>query len=124
MNDNTQKKPEVYVEERPWGKFEQFTHNEISTVKILTVKPHEQLSIQYHHKRDEFWRVIKGSVKVRKGDTWSEAHEGDEFFIPRETVHSLAGADEEGKVLEIAFGDFDENDNIRIEDKYGRSSPA
>ena len=29
---------EKYVEERPWGKFEQYTHNEVSTVKIITVK--------------------------------------------------------------------------------------
>ena len=27
----------IYKEERPWGVFEQFTHNENSTVKILTV---------------------------------------------------------------------------------------
>lgn len=124
MTEKTKQQPEVYSEERPWGKFEQFTHNEVSTVKILTIKPNEQLSIQYHHNRDEFWRVIKGSVKVRKGEVWIEAHEGDEFFIPRETIHSLAGTDEEGKVLEIAYGNFDENDNVRIEDKYGRTSPA
>ena len=25
------------ITERPWGKFEQFTHNELSTVKIIEV---------------------------------------------------------------------------------------
>lgn len=42
----------IYKEERPWGNFERFTHNEISTVKILTVNPNEELSLQYHHNRE------------------------------------------------------------------------
>ncbi|MFT4343610.1 MAG: phosphomannose isomerase type II C-terminal cupin domain [Candidatus Woesearchaeota archaeon] len=114
------KKPQTYTEKRPWGKFEQFTHNEVSTVKIITVNADGELSIQYHHHRDEFWRVIEGTVKVRIGEKWTIAKKGDEFFIPRETVHALAGNKEEGKVLEISYGTFDEDDIVRLEDKYGR----
>ena len=32
--------------EKPWGGFEQFTLNEISTVKILTIKPGQTFSLQ------------------------------------------------------------------------------
>jgi mannose-6-phosphate isomerase len=39
--------------EKPWGSYEQYTHNLPSTVKILTVAPGGILSRQYHHHRDE-----------------------------------------------------------------------
>ena len=73
--------------ERPWGNFEQFTLNEKSTVKILTVKAGEELSLQVHEHRDEFSRVLKGSGTVQIGEKSSEVHEGDSFFIPRGTQH-------------------------------------
>ena len=109
-----------YEEKRPWGKFERFTQNEISTVKILTVEANQQLSVQYHHKREEFWRVIKGACEVILGEEIHKAEEGDEFFIPKETKHSIKTNDSKVEVLEISFGEFDENDIVRTEDRYGR----
>lgn len=114
---------EIYKEKRPWGSFEQFTHNEISTVKILTISENEQPSVQLHHKRDELWRVIKGRGKVLHGEDWKEVSEGDEIFIPKETIHTGTGVEGEVKILEISFGEFDENDIERLEDKYGRGNP-
>ncbi len=37
--------------DKPWGKFEQYTHNLPSTVKIITVQLGGVLSLQYHHGR-------------------------------------------------------------------------
>ena len=108
------------IDERPWGKFEQFTHNEVSTVKILTVKPGEKLSLQYHYNREEFWRVLSGEPIVLVGDEEKQAKKGDEFFIAKEANHRLMGGNETAEILEIAFGDFDENDIVRVEDNYGR----
>ena len=110
-----------YSEERPWGKFEQFTHNEISTVKIITVKPNKRLSLQYHNKREEFWRVIEGSGKVTVGDKVLKANKGDEFFIAVKQNHRIEGGKEGIVILEIAFGNFDENDIVRLEDDFGRN---
>ena len=59
---------EKYSEERPWGKFEQFCHNEEVTVKIITVNPNSRLSLQYHNNRDEFWRVLKGKGQFVLGE--------------------------------------------------------
>ncbi len=42
----------IYEEERPWGVFRKFTDNKPSTVKIITVKPNEELSLQSHNKRE------------------------------------------------------------------------
>jgi mannose-6-phosphate isomerase-like protein (cupin superfamily) len=108
------------VVEKPWEKFEQFTHNEISTVKILTVNPDSKLSLQLHHKREEFWRIVKGSCRVQIGDKVFNAKIGDEFEIPKETAHRLMGTKNLAQVLEISYGDFDEEDIKRIEDDYNR----
>jgi mannose-6-phosphate isomerase len=113
-----------YTEKRPWGKFEQFTHNEKSTVKILKVKPKERLSLQYHKKRKEFWRVIEGSGKVTIGNKVHKAKIGDEFTILVKQKHRIEASAKGIKLLEIALGNFDEKDNIRLEDDYNRKSPA
>lgn len=106
-----------YEEERPWGKFEQYTHNDVSTVKILTLKKDEMLSLQSHEKRDELWVVIEGDVKIVIDDKTYETKPGDRFEIKRGQKHRIIGP---GRVLEVSFGEFDENDEIRYEDKYGR----
>lgn len=108
-------------EERPWGDFERFTLNENTTVKIVSVKAGEALSLQTHKHRDEFWRIIKGSGTIRIGDTDHNAHEGENFFSPRGSEHRVTGGADGLAFLEIAFGDFDEKDIDRLEDRYGRA---
>lgn len=107
-------------EQRPWGNFERFTLNEKTTVKIITVNAGESISLQTHEHRDEFWRVIKGSGVIRIDGKDAEAHEGDRFFTPRRAEHRITGGPEGLVCLEIAFGDFDEDDIKRLEDRYGR----
>ena len=108
-------------EERPWGNFERFTLNEKTTVKIVSVKAGQSISLQTHEHRDEFWRIIKGSGVIRIGEKDNEAREGDTFFSPRHGKHRVTGGIEGLAFLEIAFGDFDENDIKRLEDRYGRT---
>ena len=46
---------------------------------------------------------------------------GEKLYIPRETVHRLsADGDEPVRILEISFGEFEEDDIVRLEDVYGR----
>jgi mannose-6-phosphate isomerase-like protein (cupin superfamily) len=109
-----------YISVRPWGKFEQFTHNQLTTVKIISVKPRQQLSLQYHRHRDEFWRILEGNPIVQIGNKEQKAKEGDEFVIPIRAKHRITSGSKSVKFLEISFGKFDENDIVRLEDKYGR----
>ncbi len=109
-----------YIEDRPWGKFDQFCLNEPVTVKYLYLNPNERLSYQYHDTRTEFWKVVKGSGQVVLNDKILEAKVDDEFDISQGTKHRLIAYDDGIIVLEISFGHFDENDNHRVEDKYGR----
>jgi len=107
-------------EVRPWGAFERFTLNENTTVKIITVSPEEEFSLQTHEHRSEFWRILNGDGTVIIGDIQSEANAGDEFFIPQGSKHRAHAGPDGLTFLEIAFGEFDENDITRLEDKYGR----
>jgi mannose-6-phosphate isomerase-like protein (cupin superfamily) len=109
--------------EKPWGFFREFTHNQSSTVKSIVVKPGEALSLQKHANREEFWRVVSGKPTITVGDSVQTAAPGDEFFISKETPHRIAVDSNErlpAEIMEISFGTFDENDIIRLEDKYGR----
>lgn len=112
--------PKPFREERPWGEFIEFTKNTPSTVKIITVKAGESLSLQKHRNRDEFWRVISGMGSIKIGDDSFSAKQNDEYFVPRGVTHRMSAGVEPLVVLEIAFGDFDENDIERLDDKYGR----
>jgi mannose-1-phosphate guanylyltransferase/mannose-1-phosphate guanylyltransferase/mannose-6-phosphate isomerase len=107
------------VDKRPWGQFERFTLNEISTVKIITVLKGEAFSLQYHQKRNEFWHIISGKGIVTLGNKEIKVSAGSEVSIPSGINHRLEAL-EDIKFLEIAFGDFDEADIVRLEDKYGR----
>ena len=115
--------PSVKVE-KPWGRFEQYTHNVPSTVKIITVVPGGVLSSQYHHKRDELWVILDAGAKVELGEEVLYPSPGEKLSIPRETVHRLSCVGErEVRILEVSLGHFDEEDIVRLEDLYGRVGP-
>ena len=110
----------IYQEDKPWGNFRRFTHNVPSTVKIITVKAGESISLQSHKDRSEFWKIIAGLGTVEIDGIVHEAKLGDEFMIPVGAKHRLSGQTDV-QILEVAFGDFAENDITRYDDKYGRA---
>jgi mannose-6-phosphate isomerase len=112
---------QTYVEKRPWGNFERFTQNEPSTVKIITVNAGEELSLQYHMKRSEFWKILSGNPIITSGDKIVEAKPNDEFFQLPKQNHRIKAGTTEVRILEIAFGQFEEGDIVRLEDRYGRT---
>lgn len=114
-------RPEVLEDHRPWGGFRQFTHDESSTVKLITVSAGQTLSLQRHAHRDELWIVLDDGLRITIGEDTVTATAGDEFWIPRGTVHRVGGDESGGRFVEVAFGSFDEHDIERLEDRYGRS---
>ncbi len=117
MNDDTL---HIYQEEKPWGNFRRFTLNTPSTVKILTLKPNEEFSLQNHGHRLEFWRVIMGNGSAIVGEETKDIVRGDELTVPAHTKHRIQAGSEGIEILEISLGLFDESDIVRYEDKYGR----
>ncbi|MBU4031059.1 phosphomannose isomerase type II C-terminal cupin domain [Patescibacteria group bacterium] len=111
---------EKYIEKRPWGQFERFCLNQLCTVKMIFVLPGEELSLQRHNKRSEFWRVIRGGGEITVGEAVKKAEKGEEFFIEKKAKHRVKAGEKGIEILEISFGEFDEEDEERLEDKYKR----
>ncbi len=111
----------ITEDHRPWGKFRRYPHERAASIKIITVNPAGTLSLQYHHRRSEFWVILDPGLEVTVGQrTWRPAV-GDEVFVPRETIHRLRGVgDRPSRVLEIWLGPSEESDIVRVEDVYGR----
>jgi mannose-6-phosphate isomerase len=107
---------DVVSETRPWGEFHEYRNG----VKILVVNANEAFSLQYHHKRGEFWEVLEGTPLITVGEKTVEAKKGDRFFVPVETLHRINGGPTGTRIFELATGEFDEADIVRIEDNYGR----
>lgn len=112
---------EFFTEKRPWGEFRQFVKNKNVTVKIITINKGEATSLQLHHQRSEFWKILSGKGEVMIGDNKITVKKDDELFVPKETPHRLSSPEENLEILEISSGNFDEEDIVRLEDNYGRT---
>lgn len=99
--------------------------------KILVVLAGKRLSWQYHDRRGEVWKVIKGPVGVilsldnNQGEV-RIYHEGEVIEIPPGERHRLVGLDAAGVVAEIWVSTdvnqpSNEGDIHRLEDDFGRS---
>lgn len=111
---------EIYSESRPWGRFVKFHENKPCTVKLIHVNANSRLSLQYHNKRSELWRVVKGIAAVELDGKSILLTEGETLMIPRKAKHRLGALDRDCVILEIAYGKFEESDIVRIEDDYQR----
>ena len=109
------------LKQHPWGQSKQFCKNKICTVKIITLNKNSALSLQYHNLRDEFWHVISGSAKVVIHNNTIDCKTGDEFFVPRKTKHRIITKEFDVKILELAYGKFEDTDIVRLKDKYARA---
>lgn len=114
-------KPVVQYVERPWGHFKQYVHNTPCTVSLMTVHPGQRLSLQSHTKRAELWIVLDDGAKVQVGTEIVTYHAGEEIWIPVNEKHRLSCEGTEPiRVLEVAFGNWQQNDISRYEDDYER----
>jgi mannose-6-phosphate isomerase len=99
--------------------------------KILLVKPKARLSWQYHHRRAETWRVIKGPVGVIRSfddeqKTMISYQKGDVITLKQGERHRLIGLDAWGIVAEFwqhtdPTAPSNEEDIIRVQDDYSRT---
>ena len=115
-------KPPVKLVNRPWGTFHQYAFNEDCTVSLMKVLPGQRLSLQSHTARAELWIVIDEGAVVQVGDEIKECKAGDEIWIPVNERHRLSCKGEKAvRVLEVAFGNWQQDDIKRYEDDYKRT---
>ncbi len=107
---------------RPWGHYISIVRDSRWQVKLISVKPGEELSLQMHHHRSEHWVVVKGTAKVEIDLELSILSENESIYIPLGSKHRLSNP---GKIklilIEVQSGSYvGEDDIIRFEDNYGR----
>ena len=98
--------------------------------KILMVAPYKRLSWQYHHRRAEIWKCIKGTVGVVTSETDAEQLQhtlrvGDIIKLKQGERHRLVGLNDWGIVAEIwqhtdDANPSDEDDIVRVQDDFSR----
>ena len=104
---------------RPWGLFKQFVLNKKCTVKILEINPKQELSLQKHKNREEHWYFLNNAT-IQIGSKKRRVKKGDLVKVPKGKPHRIIAEKNKTEILEICFGNFDEKDEVRLEDKYGR----
>lgn len=98
--------------------------------KILVVAPQKRLSWQFHFRRAEVWKVIRGTVGVITSQTDEEGElkthiVGSLITLQQGERHRLVGLDDWGVLAEIwqhtdATNPSDEDDIVRVQDDFGR----
>jgi mannose-1-phosphate guanylyltransferase/mannose-6-phosphate isomerase len=109
---------------RPWGHYETVAGGDRYQVKRITIDPGQKLSLQMHHHRAEHWIVVRGTARVVRDDEVRLLSENQSTYIPLGARHRLENP---GKIplelIEVQSGTYlGEDDIVRFEDQYGRSS--
>ena len=107
---------------RPWGHYESVVDDINWKVKLITVKPFEQLSLQKHLHRSEHWVVVKGQALVKVNEKEMILKENESVYIPKGSKHRLSNKNNNPlMIIEIQTGLYLGEDDIeRFEDNYGR----
>lgn len=113
--------------EKPWGYEIIWAHTDRYVGKILHVNAGEQLSVQYHERKDETVYLLSGEMKYwvqLPGDSVLRDQQlvaGQSFRITPLTVHYME-AITDCDVLEASTPELD--DVVRMKDRYGREGTS
>jgi mannose-6-phosphate isomerase len=112
--------------EKPWGHEIVFALSEHYCGKVLFVRAGEQLSLQFHRRKDETIYVHSGRVEIEIGDPGGALDSevvgpGRAFRLKPGVVHRWRAL-EDSVVLEASTPELD--DVVRLEDNYGRAEPG
>jgi mannose-6-phosphate isomerase-like protein (cupin superfamily) len=109
--------------EKPWGYEIIYAETDRYCGKLLLVHAGEELSLQYHQRKDETLYLTEGLAEIAIGELGQSSvtevlTPGGAFHVPPGTVHRLH-AIEDCVFLEVSTPDL--ADVVRIEDRYGRA---
>ena len=87
------------------------------------VLPQEELSLQRHSHRSEYWYIISDEGLVTKNDDQIRVLAGDSVDLPVKDIHRVKNTGSQNLIfIEIAQGDYLGEDDIEsFDDKYGRA---
>jgi mannose-1-phosphate guanylyltransferase/mannose-6-phosphate isomerase len=111
---------EIY--NRPWGFYKTVWLCPESQVKVITIFPNEEISLQSHKLREEHWIIVKGNGIVSLNENEILVESGSYIHIPKESKHQIKNCSKNNIVFcEVQLGEyFGEDDIKRFYDKYNR----
>ena len=110
---------------KPWGHETIWAHSDRYVGKILHINAGQELSVQYHNKKDETVHLLSGEISYRvKTNKLLEdmrLRVGESFRITPGTVHQMVALTD-CDVLEVSTPELD--DVVRLSDRYGREGTS
>jgi len=109
---------------RPWGTYTVLEEGKGYKIKRIMVESGQKLSLQMHKKRAEHWVVVAGTAHVINGEDELILNANESTYIPCGSKHRLENRGVEPlQIIEVQTGAYlGEDDIIRFEDSYGRST--
>ena len=111
--------------DKPWGYELIFAETDRYVGKILHIHRGEQLSRQYHVKKDETILVSAGELDLEIGPTERVERrrlaQGEAFHITPGTIHRMVAVTDVD-IFEVSTPELD--DVVRLEDRYGREGTS
>jgi mannose-6-phosphate isomerase-like protein (cupin superfamily) len=109
--------------EKPWGYELIYATTDRYCGKLIFIRSGEQLSLQFHRKKDETIYVHSGRVELEIGEPGKPLDTevvapGRAFRLRAGTVHRMRAL-EDTTILEVSTPEID--DVVRLEDRYGRA---
>jgi mannose-1-phosphate guanylyltransferase/mannose-6-phosphate isomerase len=109
---------------RPWGWYRVLSHSTNTGYKIkeLEIDPGLSLSNQRHLKRNEYWYVLEGTVKIEtewkkmKDTVHLNQHSGG-YNIGKRVWHCASNPTKKPiRILEVQYGEICEEEDIERKD--------
>ena len=108
--------------EKPWGYEEIWAETDKYVGKVLTIKPGQRLSLQYHQKKEETVYVTMGKLIVwtsDKDDNKLILNPGTSYHVKPGQVHRFGSpAGILTQIFEVSTPELD--DVVRLQDDYKR----
>lgn len=111
---------------KPWGHETIWAHSDRYVGKILHINAGQELSVQYHERKDETVHLLSGELSYRVQSDSGVMEDvrlkrGESFRITPGTIHQMVAVTD-CDVLEVSTPELD--DVVRVSDKYGREGTS
>jgi len=110
------------IQKTPWGHYIILDSGTDYKVKRLIIKPGQMTSYQTHAQRSEHWITIKGKGLVILDEQAVVLVPDTQVGIKQGAKHRIINAGQYSDLIliEVQYGICDEDDIIRLDDKYER----